>query len=336
MTFPSNIWLPSGIVDPIEEIAYVVAKQGRIFCLALDTAEILASTDVASIPLTVAQGFLIGWSHAPQRSNEIRIFAASRRENVLAPQWEKALQLPEWVDLTSAEPDSFKLEAEIRPRCITVTWEAHARYHGGAPPSPEFENAARHDERHILELNREDGATIGHERIEPEPSQAPTLPKLRPETQIVPYRRGTAFATQSWRAATVNACLIKRADDPGIVLWIQEKGGADSEIRLSDNPKAAATITLDGKLIFIQEPRATDTAWQVFSTTTGERIASLPFDPGTAGLSVVKDLVLYEVRVDAAGLSRRTLRCRNLRNGKALWSFVLAEEAMRTPPPPPR
>ena len=130
--------------------------------------------------------------------------------------------------------------------------------------------------------------------------------------------------------------MVRTADNPGIVLWLKKKGSADSEIRLSDNPRAAATVTLDGEFIFIQEPGVTESTWQVFTTATGLRVASLPFDPGTAGLSVVKDLVLYEVHVDAAGMRRRTLRCRNLRTGKPLWSFELAEEAVRTPPPPPR
>lgn len=336
MTTPSTIRIPRGIVDAQTDVAYVVGKERRIFCLLPDTGEVLASTDFASIPVAVDTGMLIGWSYAPNRPNEIRLFSAARQGSVLLPRWEQTLQLPEWVDVSSPEPDSFMLEAEVREGRITITWEAHARYRGGAPPPVEVERAAMRDERHTLEFDRKTGAITGKERVEPAPHPERIAPKLKPNAQIVPYRSGTSWDTQPWRAGAVNACLIRTADEPGIVLLHKDDVGADAEIRLTDNPHAVAAVTLDGGLIFIHEPGETESAWQVFSTETGTRVASLGFDPGAEGVSVFKDRVLYVVREDAKGMRRRTLRCRNFRNGKPMWSFVLDEEAVRAPPPPPR
>lgn len=336
MTTPSTIRIPRGIVDPSADVAYVVGRKGCIFCLSLSTGEVLASTDFASIPVAIDTGMLIGWWYASHRLTEIHLFSAPRQGSAIRPRWEQAVGLPEWVDISSPEPDSFKLKAKVREERIIVTWEAHARYRGGAAPPVEVEKAAMRDARHILEFDRKDGTITAQERIDSTPPPEPTLPKLKPNKKIVPYRSGASWDTQSWRAGRVNACLISTTDASGIVLLHQDDRGAEAEIRLTGDPKAVAAVTLDGSHIFIHEPAGTGSAWQVFSTETGTRVASLGYDPGSEGISVFKERVLYEAREEAKGMRRRTLRCRNLLTGEPMWTFVLDEEAVKPPPPLPR
>lgn len=333
---PSPVRIPHGIVDTHADVAYVVGKEGRTFCLSLGTGEVLASTDHASIPLATDKGMLIGWSYTPHRPNEIHLFSAARQGRVLLPRWEQALQFPEWVDLRSPEPENFMLDAEIREGRVILTWEAHARYRGGAAPSVEVEKAAIRDERQTIEFDGKDGAITGKHRDEPVPPLKRITPRLKPNTKIVSYRSGTTWETQRWRAGAVNACLIRTADEPGIVLLHQDASGTETQIRLTGNPQSVAAVTLDGRFIFIHESEGAESAWEMFSAETGARTASLGFDPGTGGVSVVKNSVLYEVGEAVKGMRRRTLRCRNLLTGKQMWSFVLDEEAVRAAPPPPQ
>lgn len=336
MTTPSTIRIPRGIVDAQSNLAYVVGKEGRIFCLSLDTGEVLASTDNALVPVVINAGILIGWSYTPHRPNEIQLSSVVRKGRVLRLQWEQTLPLPEWVDISSPEPDSFMLEAEFRQDHVIITWEAHVRYRGGAAPSVEVEKAAKHDERQTLELDGKNGEITGKQCVKPAPRLERVTPQLEPKTKIVPYRSGTTRDTHTWRVGAINACLIRTADEQGIVLLHQDGVGSKKEIRLTSNSKAVATVTLDGSLIFIHDPDETESTWQVFFTETGKQLADFGFDPGTEGVSVVKDCVLYVVSEDVKGENRRTLRCWNVSTGKPMWSFVLNEEAVRVAPPPPQ
>lgn len=336
MTTLMTIRIPNGIVESQADVAYVVGKDGRIFCLSLDTGEVLASTDFASKPLAVFKGILIGWSYPPDQPNQIRFFSATRQGSKLLPQWEQVLQLPGWVELRSPEPDDFILSAEVRKGRVTIMWEAHARYRGGAPPPVEVAEGAVHNEHHTLEFDLKSGSMIGKERVEPAPRPERIVPKVKPNTQIVPYRKGTSWDTQTLRAGAVNASLIKTADKPGIILLHKADSGAEAEIRLTDSTEAVAAVTLDGRLILIHEPGKTGPSWQVFSIETGTRVAILGFDPGAEGISVINDRILYVVREDAKGMRRRTLECRIFHTGELMWSFVLDEEALKAPPPPPR
>lgn len=336
MSASSTPRIPGGIVDSASKIAYVNGKDGRIAGIALETGDILARTDFAAMLLAYSEGRLICWSHLPQRPNEVRLHAVVHRGRDLIPQWEQTLPLPEWVEVNSPEPDSFKLEVAVDEKRVTAAWEAHSRYRGGAPPPIDVEQAALQDERHTLHFEIESGALIGKERVEPVPPPERMPPRLRPNRQIVPYHAGTSWETRSWRSGAVRACLIKVVDRPGIVLLHEDAVGAETEVRLTDDPHATAAISLDGGLVFIHEPGETEPVWQVFATETGKHLASLGFDPGADGIAVIDDRILYVVREDMQGMRRRTLECREFPSGTPIWSFVLDEETMRAPPPLPR
>ena len=145
----SALRIPHGIADPEGNVAYVVGPQGHIHCLDLGNGEVLARTDFPGSPLTIDRGAFIGWRPAPDQPNAVRLFAAVRQGNVLRLKWEETLQLPDWVEIGSLEPNRFTLEAAIQSRLVVVTWEAHSRYRGGAPPPPQVEEAETRGEAEI-------------------------------------------------------------------------------------------------------------------------------------------------------------------------------------------
>lgn len=333
----SALQIPHGLADPEPDVAYVVGPQGFIHCLDLGSGDILARTDFPGSPLTIDRGVLIGWRPAPDQPNAVRLFATVRQGDVLRPKWEEALHLPGWVEIGSPEPNRFTLEADIRDRLVVVTWEAHSRYRGGAPPPPQVEEAETHDERRTVRLDLETGAVVGQERAELTPSPEQALPDVPPTRRIVPYRSGTSWDTRSWRVGSADAFLVRTTEQPGIVLVRGASGGSagPGEIRLTSDPAAEAAVTPDGRLVFIHESGGDALAWHVFSAETGERIARLPFDSGTEGVAVVNDWVLYLVIEDLGTTRRESLRCRNLHTAEAMWSYLLSEKTRKAPPPLP-
>lgn len=337
MVNSSTLQIPCGLADPEREVAYVVGSEGLIHCLDLGSGAVQARTNFAGSPLTIDSGTLIAWTPTHHGPNTIRLLAAVRQGDLLSPKWEQAVQLPQWVEIGSPEPGGFKLEAEIRRPLVVVTWEAHSRYRGGAPPPAQVEEEEKHDERRTIRFDLETGASIGEESAEPASSPEPGLPELPPDKRIVPYRSGASWLTRPWRVGSADVFLARATEEPGIVLIRRYSCGEGGlrEIRLTTDPAAAAAVTPDGRFIFIRETGGDPSAWHVFSADSGERVTTLPFDAGTEAVAVVKDWVLYLVVETIGTTLRQSLRCRHLHEGEEMWSHLLSEEARKLPSPPP-
>lgn len=335
MTLPGMAaQIPYGLADVEGGTIYVEGPDGYLECLDMESGELLARTEFPARPLAVREGHIIGWRPGTPRPNALVVFAVHRRDGTLSPIWERPLELPDWVDTQASETGRFTITADVDDEFV-ITWEAHSRYPGGAPPPPQVEEAATHDERRTVRLDPETGAAVGQERAELAPSPEQALPEVPPTSRIVPYRSGTSWVTRSWRVGSADAFLVRTAEEPGIVLVRSDSAGAagPGDIRLTSDPAAEAAVTPDGSLVFIHEPGGDAPAWHVFSAETGERITRIPFDSGTEGVAVVNDRVLYLV-VEGLGMThRRSLRCRNLHTAEAMWSHLLSEEARKAPPP---
>ena len=332
----SGSQIPFGLADTRENLAYVVGEQGLINCLDIDSGKVLARTEFPGEPLAIEGGKLVGWGPVPDRPDTIQVFAAVRRGNVLSPIWEYMLDLPSWVDVRSTEPNRFTLEAEIERTELVITWEAHSRYEGGAPPPPEVEKAHTRDERRIIRLGLESGESTSEKEVELDPSLPQAIAELPLNKRIVPYRLGATWVTHPWRQGSSEALLVSGEDAPGIVLVRHNQEGTASpfEVRLTDHAEAEAAVTPDGNFVLIREASEGVSAWRVFSTVTGEQIASLPFELGTEGVAIVKDKVLYTIIEDDGRTIRRSLRCRTLDDAEVKWSLLLSEEARKAPRPP--
>lgn len=300
--------------------------------LDMDSGEVVARTAFAAYPLAVDAESLIGFRPSAEKTSELVLFAVAKEGEALSPIWEARVELPEWVVVDASEPSRFALVADIRADSIVATWEAHSRYQGGAPPPRRVEEAATHDEEGTIRLDRKTGAVLDQKPAVSAPAAEP-IPALSPIQQISPYRYGTGWRTTPWRVGSSTAFLVRTTDRPGITLV---RRGADGDVigerEVGKESTAEAAVALDGAFVLVHEPQ-TD-AWHVFAAESGERIASLPFDAGTQGVSVVRDRVLYLVVEDVGSTRRKWLRCRNLATGDAIWSYLLTEETRGSPPLP--
>ena len=326
--------IPYGLADVESGVLYVEGVDGYLECLNTSSGELLARTEFAAKALAVWEGHVAGWRGVGQ-PNGLEVFAAQRQGRILSPVWGRTLELPDWVETGSAEPNRFTLEAEVRGRVVAVTWEAHARYEGGAPPPPRVEERETHDERRTIRLDQKNGAILGEDGSESAPRLEQNLPELPPTRRIEPYRQGTSWVTGSWRVSSVEAFLAKSVKEPGILLILREpvRGSGSREIQLSGAAAATAAVTPDGRLVFVHEPGTDELSWHVFSAETGARVNRLPFDAGTEAVAVVNGRVLYVVVEDIGTKHRRSLRCRDLHTAEAKWSHLLSEEVRKAPPP---
>lgn len=334
MNEQAAVRIPTGLADPAADVAYVVDPEGLIECLDLETGEVLARSEFSGTPLAIDRGALIGWAPAADRPNAVQLFAAVRQNGVLVRRWQQVVELPDWVEVASTEPDRFTLEASIDGAEIVAEWQAQARYEGGAPAPDEVEEAATRDGRRSVRLDRDTGQALGVEEIELAPTEQEALPDLSANQYMVPYRSEASWLTRPWRAGKTEAFLVRTLETPGVML-VRQGGPEAGEVRISEDPGAIVAVTPEGSLVFVHEPGKGGDTWHVFATETGERVARLPFDPGTEGVSVVNDRVVYLVVERLGATRRRSLRCRNLHSGEAIWSRALGDETLEMAPPPP-
>ncbi len=329
--------IPQGLASPESNVAYVVNGQGLIECLNLSNGQVEAQTTFPAYPLVVDRGAIIGWRPGSS-PNSLVVFSADQQGDVLLPTWETSITLPDWVDMNPTDPTRFAIAAALEDEQVAITWEAHTRYEGGAPPSPEVELASTHDERRTIYLHRETGAQIASEPSVPEATPStPSLPELPPGQQPMPYRSQAAWSTQPWTVGSTEAFLVRTTDPPGVSLIRRESNHPQGEtaMPLTDNPAAIAVVTLDGHFILMREPEAEDSPWLMFSAETGERVASVPLNEEVESAAVVGEGVIYSVAETTSGTQRRYLRYWDLNRSELSWSHLLSEQTLSKPPPLP-
>jgi hypothetical protein len=329
--------IPQGLAIPASNVAYVVNGQGLIECLNLGNGQVAAQTTFSAYPLVVDQGAIIGWRPGSS-PNSLVVFSATQQGDVLQPTWETTIALPDWVEIDPTDPTRFAVAAALEDGQLAVTWEAHARYEGGAPPSLEVESASTHDERRTVYLHRETGAQIASEPSAPEAeASAPSLPELPPGQQPMPYRSQAAWSTQPWTVGSTEAFLVRTTEPPGVSLIrrtsTHPQGG--SAISLTNDPSAIAVVTLDGQFVLIREPAAEDPSWLLFSAETGEQVASVPLNQDVESAAVVGEGIMYVVAETAGGTQRQYLRFWDLERSELRWSHLLSEQTLSKPPPLP-
>jgi hypothetical protein len=328
------VWIPTGSGVAETGRIYVAGPDGHVLALDLDSGTILARGDFNATPVAARGDLVICWRSDTDRAHTISLLAARRDGDELTALWQTVLDLPEWVEPVSSEADAFRLEAEIRDDVVAVTWEAHARYRGGAPPPAHVEAAAAHDRRETVCVDCTTGAPVPGNGAPIAAARAvETVPAAFSDRQTVGYRRGVAWSAEPWRAGDGDAVLARAASGPGVSLLRLEVGRLEDHL-LSNDRSAEAVVTSDGALIFLHEPGRAAAEWRVFSAVTGEPVATLPFEPGTEWITALDGRALYQVAEDRGGTRRCSLNCRRLQGGELQWSHVLSEVTLKPPPPP--
>lgn len=334
MKTQATLRFPKGVADLQAQLAYVEATDGNIEALDLRYGEIVARSDFVATPLAADGELLIAYTSAADDPASVLLIAALRHDAEIRPTWEAKLDLPDWVDRRSGEADAFELEAAIDEGSVTANWRAVGRYRGGAPPPSDIEEVATRSEQGTANFARATGVSVAAQKRREFPPQLEAMPRgALADRQMVPYRAGLAWSTEPWHVGGADFDLVRSRQGAGIAV-LRREAGTTAETKLSNDPDAEAAVSPDGAFIFVHEPNADARSWHVFSNTTGERVAGIPFDLGTEWIAVVEDRVVFYVVEDIGTLSRQMLRCRSLETGEQLWSHSLGEVALKAPPPP--
>lgn len=327
--------IPYGIAELQAGLLYVEGTDRRLECLDLASGEVLARTEFPAKALAVSEAHIIGWSPGIPQPNTLMVFKAQRRGDTLSPIWQRTIELPMWVDTRSPEPGGFALIADVGHE-VVITWEAHSRYSGGAPPPAQVEIAYAHDDSRLVRIDPESGEVIGEEPVEltkgHEEESGLALP-------LVPYRWGSLWVNRPWSIGQREALLLRPSNSLGILLRHRNPSGTapGTDILLTTDATTEPAVTLDGSLILAHERDLAPSEWKVFSAATGERIGSLPYETGTEGAAPIGDRILYVVAEaqQEPPVHRRLLRCRDLASQALVWSHVLSETPIRRAPPLP-
>jgi len=343
MSEQSVLKIPHGIALPDEDRLYVTGMDKAIHCLQLHRGNLLARTDLAAVPLTAQYDTVIAWHPFSNQPNTLQLIALQIQDGGIHLIWEQNLALPAWVAVTTEEADGFLVEATIQDEELLVTWEAHGRYRGGAPPPAQVEAAATQAAGHVVHLDLQRG-TVRAEQAVPLPArETATVPPVTSPQRVVPYRRDATWETQPWAVDAGHAYLVTTVDGTGIVLAHTERSGTAKtdengtkvvrETVLTDDAAATAIVTPDGRYLFVHTPSNADLPWRLFTAASGELLARLPYEDGTTEGAVVDQLVLYLVVEEVGTTAQKTLCCRALTTGERRWSYPLATATRRGPPP---
>ncbi len=196
-----------------------------------------------------------------------------------------------------AMAEDARLTARLEDGRLVVEWEGGG-YAGGAPPPPEIRERAAG----AAAVDLESGAV--------EPLPPPTDDGVRrPPIDDVdgPWLAGDTVVELAW-------------DEQA--LWLRTPEGS---VELARGETVAAEPTADGRHLLVRDADR----WVCVSARTGEREATLSYEPGAREPAVIGRRLYY--MVDRGGT--RALGARELDTDTVAWELVVGE---RRPSGPPR
>jgi hypothetical protein len=324
MAAADPVLFPGGVADPDGRAGYVEDGAG-IIALRLRDGEPRWRTERATRPLISDGERLAAAVLPPPVPNvlEVVVLDAARGEPVVVCE---PAALPEWVRVAPLDRAAFAMSPSLEGSRLRLEWEAHARYGGGAPPPPHVRREAERDAEGVLEIDLESGA------VSP-------LPAARRENAGDAVRRPPLDAgdpTEPWLADSAAVRLVWDVNDGEQKLALETsaspaaRGGA--LVELAHGEGLVAQVTRDGRHVFVhREPAPAGEPWLVFSARTGQRVVTLPHDPGARSPAILANRVYYLLEGPEPA---RALRARELQSGTLAWELPLA--ARRASPPPLR
>ena len=176
---------PGGVADFETRSGFVGDMIGAVHALNIDTGEVLWRTDVCARPLAILGNGVLALQNSGSTQNELMIITLDKTTGV-KQQKELTLAFPEWVSATVEPSDSFNYEVEIEESKLQLTWEAHQRYRGGAPP-PDYLLTQLSQAGETMQIN------VANNELTMQPITGPRkheIPEKAREALILPYLRG--------------------------------------------------------------------------------------------------------------------------------------------------
>jgi hypothetical protein len=326
--------IPFGIADFALALAFVAAGNS-ILALDISDGAVVASGEIAAMPLAADGSMLVAWSDVDGQKSSAEIIAATHRDDEIRVSWRTTLEFPAWVNVGSTEADDFAMAAEIDESTVTVTWRARSRYGGGAPPSAEREHASRNDAHGTFGLDRATGAISASAQVDDEDdTKAATPIEAMRDRLRVPYRMGTSWSTDPWQHAGVRYALVRSKSGTGVAIVGDEPMGA-KETALATEQTGDVAVTHDGAFVLVGEQRSAAAQWTIYRAADGQRIGSVPADPGTEWITVADRRVFSFTSVAEGPWRQLAFNCRSLDSGETLWSRSIDRQPLRAAPPLP-
>jgi hypothetical protein len=346
------VYLPGGTADAGGRTGYVTNADGGIDAVNLETGTLLWATKEARRPLVAFADRLAAWAPVPGKGHHLRVLVfatADKGKRVLASD---PVVFPEWVSVEPTLGRTFAAHAEVVKGALLLHWEAHASYAGGAPPPPEVIAAAKKDATGTARISVETGKV---EMLGPDKGQGaggPRLPEALQKATSRQYWTGSSWETRPLMAGKVVAALdqqVLAGQKQKLTLkrWDLASGKALEPVELLVGKELWPQLQPDGRYVFVHQALVKeqlppgDYAWWVFSLETGKQVGKVPFEAGTAGMSVLGPRV-YNVAAGPAKGPRpggfaltqpRVLRALALPDGKRLWERPIEPVRRMIPPP---
>ncbi len=329
------VYFPKGVADEAGQRGFVSKQEGGIDALDLSNGELLWSTDVASRPLIVNGEQLLAQSTMSEQENAFRVAALDAARDGSLLSMSEPLVFPDWVQVDETDESLFSIRARLREGELWLTWEAHSRYRGGAPPPQFILREATKDFVGTTIVNLRTGEVRMLSDVETTRAQEPSDSQLHPS---LPYQMGFSQREAGWMVDDKIAALasVERGGQQSIILqtWDAQTGEANPSVELSSESGQTFYVTPEGLYIFLQseEPEATggeQRRWKIFSTQTGQPVAEWLVEASAQAACVLNDSKVYylaaEASSDDAAHESQMLKARDLKTGELLWERQLEE-----------
>lgn len=230
---------PGVIIEPGNNLVYVMAPDKAIDAIDLKTGKRLWRTQSAAKPLSVVGSMLIGQQEPTEGESILRIAVVDAHEGKKQI-FNATVQLPQNVRVLIDETSdkSFRITADATGPAVPIYWEYVERPIRGVPPDTE-------DDRNIAEVEEED-------------KRGPTTPSAVTESRIV---SGSIRLDPRSRSVT-----SLPPDDKHIELLRQFAETAPSA-KIKAAPGAPTFQSKDGRHVMRSERVADDRVWDKYRWT---------------------------------------------------------------------
>jgi hypothetical protein len=342
-----GVLLPIGVADAAGKVGFVPNDKQGIDAIDLANGETLWQTTESNKPLLAIEKRLVVWAPVKDKPHEIRLVVLDTSDKGKKVLESNPIELPEWVGI-GGYGRSFAAKAILERGAVIVTWEAHARYAGGAAPTPEILKAATKDATGAARVNLENGKveTVDLKKLE---ESGAKLPESLEKVKSRQYWTGSDWKTTPFvfadKASVLEGESAKDQEKMSLKIYDLASGKEKETVKLLEGKSLWPQLTLDGRHLFVHQavvkeqlPEG-DFAWWVFELDTGKQVGKLPYVQ-SAGIAVVGDHAFYLVTQPRKGgggpgqwTQPRALQAVNLKTGKVDWEHGV-EPLVFLPPPP--
>jgi hypothetical protein len=319
-----SVNIPGGVADAKSAKGFVTNPKAGIDAVDLNDGHLLWSASDGSNPIFVSENRLFAYGTHDGKRNVIRLVVldTSAGKRLLKSE---SIAFPSWVDVEPSPGHSFAARPHLDGQKLVMTWEAHARYAGGANPPPEVVKRATKDATGQVQIDIKDGAVQEIKETNAEAGKQTRPPGLE-DVESSPYQTSLGLETKPLIVGNRLKVLATKETATGdeklfLKSWDLKSGKEAGEIELTQGKDLSSQVTLDGRSLLVHEPGAEKPSpWLVFSLETGKQIAKIQYVEGARQVSLVGPRALFAVTGDEG---QTIVRSVDLESGRLLWERLI-------------